>query len=256
MILQASAVGSIALQLLNDEKTFTVHSMFEKGLNMVDQDGELIFVGTDENGTFPFGILLDPQTRQTVKTNIKVGDILMFRNNRLFHKRFQMVFNVKIIPLDMDFEHANISKLKENFQYISFTSYESSDFERARVLSLINRLQDPTKNLDETFRYFIGRGHGLTPTGDDILVGILYGHFIKNFIEQKHLETLKALIKEPLTTIVSKRFLTCAIDGVFSSKITALQHDSSLESMNRLIEVGSSSGMDTLYGIYLSLTKE
>ncbi|WP_249664515.1 DUF2877 domain-containing protein, partial [Lysinibacillus sp. D4B1_S16] len=70
------------------------------------------------------------------------------------------------------------------------------------------RLQDPNKNLDETFRYSIGRGHGLTPTGDDILVGILYGHFIKNFIEQKHLETLKALIKEPLTTIVSKPFLT------------------------------------------------
>ncbi|UZN01062.1 DUF2877 domain-containing protein [Lysinibacillus sp. MHQ-1] len=46
------------------------------------------------------------------------------------------------------------------------------------------------------------------------------------------------------------------MDGVFSSKITALQHDPSLESMNRLIKVGSSSGMDTLYGIYLSLTKE
>ncbi|WP_054768414.1 DUF2877 domain-containing protein [Lysinibacillus parviboronicapiens] len=256
MILQASAIGSIALQLLKEEKTFTVHSMFEKGLNIVDRNGELIFVGTNENGTFPFGILLDPQTKQTVKTNIRVGDTLIFRNNRLFHNRFEMVFNVNILPLYMDFEHANINKLIENFKYISFTSYESTDFEPARVLSLINKLHDPTQNLDEVFRYFIGRGQGLTPTGDDILVGILYGHFLNNFIEFKHLETLRALIKEPLTTIVSQRFLTCAIDGVFSSKITALQHDPSLESMENLIEVGSSSGMDTLYGIYLSLTKE
>ncbi|MGE7094418.1 DUF2877 domain-containing protein [Lysinibacillus sp. NPDC048646] len=256
MILQASAIGSIALQLLNEEKTFTVHSIFEKGLNIVDRNGELIFVGTNENGTFPFGILLDPQTKQTVIANIRVGDTLTFRNNRLSHNRFEMVFNVKILPLYMDFEHANINKLKENFKYISFTSYESTDFEPARVLSLINKLHDPTQNLDEAFRYFIGRGQGLTPTGDDILVGILYGHFLNNFIEYKHLETLRALIKEPLTTIVSQRFLTCAIDGVFSSKITALQHDPSLESMKSLIEVGSSSGMDTLYGIYLSLNKE
>ncbi|MFC9539811.1 DUF2877 domain-containing protein [Lysinibacillus sp. NPDC056959] len=256
MNLQASAIGSIALQLLNEGKTFTVHSIFEKGLNIVDRNGELIFIGTNENGTFPFGILLDPQTKKRLKSNIKVGDTLIFRNNRLFHNRFEMVFNVKILPLNMDFEHANLNKLKENLQCISFTSYDSTDFERARVLALINRLHDPTQNLEKTFRYFIGRGQGLTPTGDDILVGILYGHFLNNFIEHKHLDTLKALIKEPLTTIVSKRFLTCALDGVFSSKITTLQHDPSLESMESLIEVGSSSGMDTLYGIYMSLIKE
>ncbi|MGE7946319.1 DUF2877 domain-containing protein [Lysinibacillus sp. NPDC093688] len=256
MILQASAVGSIALQLLHEGKTFTVHSMFEKGLNMVDQHGELIFAGTDENGTFPFGILLNPQTKQTIKTHIQVGDTLTIRHNRLSHKHFDMLLNSKTLPLNMDFERANITQLKENFQYISFESYESTDFQLARVSSLINRLHDPTEHLDETFRYFIGRGQGLTPTGDDILVGILYGHFINNFIEHKHLETLKALIKEPLTTIVSKRFLTCALDGLFSSKITALQYDPSIESMKRLIDVGSSSGMDTLYGIYMSLTKE
>jgi len=256
MILQASAVGSIALQLLDEGKTFTVHSMFEKGLNIVDQHGELIFAGTDENGTFPFGILLDPQTKQTIKTHIQVGDTLTVRHNRLSHNHFDMLLNSKTLPLNMDFERANITQLKENFQHISFKSYESTDFQRARMLSFINRLHDPTEHLDETFRYFIGRGQGLTPTGDDILVGILYGHFINNFIEYKHLETLKALIKEPLTTIVSKRFLTCALDGLFSSKITALQYDPSIESMKRLIDVGSSSGMDTLYGIYMSLTKE
>ncbi|MDI5788647.1 DUF2877 domain-containing protein [Bacillus licheniformis] len=34
--------------------------------------------------------------------------------------------------------------------------------------------------MEEELRYFIGRGQGLTPTGDDILVGILYGHFINS----------------------------------------------------------------------------
>ncbi|WP_260677308.1 DUF2877 domain-containing protein [Bacillus licheniformis] len=43
---------------------------------------------------------------------------------------------------------------------------------------------------------------------------------------------------------------------MFSSKITKLQHDSSLKSIKSLIKVGSSSGMDTLYGIYMALTKE
>ncbi|MCY7816380.1 DUF2877 domain-containing protein [Bacillus haynesii] len=256
MILQASAIGSIALQLLTEGKTFTVHSIFEKGLNIVDRNDELIFIGTKENGTFPFGILLDSQTKQTLKAGLEAGDTFHVRNNHLSHNCFELNFNAKILPLYTDFKHANINKLKENVKQISFKSYESTDFESAHVSDLINKLHDPTKDLEEEFRYFIGRGQGLTPTGDDILVGILYGHFINSFIAQKHLETLGNLIRKPLTTVVSTRFLTCAIEGLFSSKITRLQHDSSLKSMKSLIKVGSSSGMDTLYGIYMALTKE
>ncbi|WP_152655991.1 DUF2877 domain-containing protein [Oceanobacillus sp. CFH 90083] len=257
MILEASAIGSIALELLIEGKKFTVHSIFEKGWNIIDCNGELIFLGTDENGTFPFGILLDQQTKQTVRAGITAGDTFIVRNHRLSHSRFDIQFDhAKMLPLNMDFEHANINKLKENMQQISFESYESTDFELARVSELIHKLQDSSENVEADFRYFIGRGQGLTPTGDDILVGILYGHFIHPFIAPNHLETLANLIKEPLTTTVSQRFLTCAIKGLFSSKITKLQYDSSLESMKSLIKVGSSSGKDTLYGICMTLKKE
>ncbi|GGP13121.1 DUF2877 domain-containing protein [Oceanobacillus neutriphilus] len=257
MILETSAIGSVALELLIEGKKFTVHSIFEKGWNIIDCNEELIFLGTDENGTFPFGILLDPQTKQKVKAEIEVGDTFIVRNKRLSHNRLDIKFDdTKILPLNTDFEHANINMLKENMQQISFNSYESTDFELKRVTELICKLQDSSGNLEDEFRYFIGRGQGLTPTGDDILVGILYGHFINPFIAANHLETLEKLIEEPLTTVVSKRFLTCALKGLFSSKITQLQHDSSLESLKSLMEVGSSSGKDTLYGIWMALKKE
>ncbi|MFD1065052.1 DUF2877 domain-containing protein [Oceanobacillus locisalsi] len=257
MMIEASAIGSIALQLLIEGKKFTVHSIFEKGLNIVDDNGELIFLGTNENGTFPFGILLNPQTKQTVKASIEIGDTFIVHNKHLSHNRFDITFHhTKVLPLHTDFESANINKLKENMQQISFESYENTDFELKYASALIQKLKDSSEKLEDDFRYFIGRGQGLTPTGDDILVGILYGHFINPFIAPNHLETLEKLLKEPLTTIVSQRFLTCAIEGLFSSKITNLQYDASLESLNSLIEVGSSSGKDTLYGICMALNKE
>lgn len=257
MILETSAIGSVVLELLVEGKKFTVHSIFAKGLNLVDENDELIFLGTEENGTFPFGILLDPQTKQKVKAEVKSGDTFIVKDGHLSHNSLDITFdNTKVLPLNIDYENANINKLKENIQKIPINSYESTDFELTHVAKFIRKLEDQSVDLEDDFRYFIGRGQGLTPTGDDILVGILYGHFINPFIATNHLEMLSRLIKEPLTTLVSKRFLTCAMEGLFSSKITKLQHDPSLESLKSLIEVGSSSGKDTLYGICMALNKE
>lgn len=257
MIFEASAIGSVALELLIEGKEFTVHSIFEKGCNIVDCNDQLIFLGTDENGTFPFGILLDLQTKQAVKAGIKIGDTFIVHHKQLSHNRFDIKFDhTKILPLNIDFEQANIDNLKENMKQISFKSYASTDFELTNISEFIHKLQDSSQKLEDDFRYFIGRGQGLTPTGDDILVGILYGHFIHPFIAPNHLKTIGKLIKEPLTTIVSQRFLTCAVEGLFSSKITNLQYDSSLESLKSLMQVGSSSGKDTLYGIFMALNKE
>nr|WP_269669667.1 DUF2877 domain-containing protein [Mammaliicoccus sciuri] len=110
------------------------------------------------------------------------------------------------------------------------------------------------EQVEEQYRYLIGRGQGLTPSGDDMLTGILFIHFIHPFINNNHLERLNILLQSSLTTLVGETFLKCAASGQFSSKISNLQHDPSIARLDQLLKVGSSSGRDTLYGMYVALT--
>nr|WP_272873971.1 DUF2877 domain-containing protein [Staphylococcus shinii] len=114
--------------------------------------------------------------------------------------------------------------------------------------------QEDNKAVESSLRYLIGRGQGLTPSGDDILTGMLFVHFMKPFICDGNLEIIQELIQEQLTTIVAKAFLDSALKRLFSSKILVLQHQPTMYHMNQLLEVGSSSGKDTLYGIFIATT--
>nr|WP_267959965.1 DUF2877 domain-containing protein [Staphylococcus xylosus] len=114
--------------------------------------------------------------------------------------------------------------------------------------------QEDDKAVESSLRYLIGRGQGLTPSGDDILTGMLFVHFINPFIFDRNLEVLQKLIQEQLTTIVATAFLDSALKKLFSSKILVLQQQPTVYHMNQLLEVGSSSGKDTLYGIFIATT--
>ena len=108
--------------------------------------------------------------------------------------------------------------------------------------------------MERYYRFIIGRGQGLTPTGDDILTGMLFVHFMKPFIFDGNLKIIQELIQEQLTTIVATAFLDSALKKLFSSKILVLQQQPTVYHMNQLLEVGSSSGKDTLYGIFIATT--
>nr|WP_269668802.1 MULTISPECIES: DUF2877 domain-containing protein [Staphylococcus] len=113
---------------------------------------------------------------------------------------------------------------------------------------------EDVETIEQYYRYLIGRGEGLTPSGDDILTGMLFIHFTNPYIRKPNLEKLKQLLNESLTTLVGETFLKCAQKGLFSSKISKLQHEPSLENIDRLLKVGSSSGRDTVYGMFVALT--
>jgi hypothetical protein len=112
----------------------------------------------------------------------------------------------------------------------------------------------------------IGLGPGVTPSGDDILLGYLAGlwsiaaqdhqrlEFLSNFGE-----SLSALAKE--TNEISRAYLHYAIKGEFSSSIIALVNAISDGEEGRLLSaakaamrVGHSSGMDSVTGLLIGMT--
>ncbi len=256
MIFHATAIGNIAQEILANHQTFYVHSIFNKGFNIVNDAQELVFIGTDENGMFPFGILIDQQTKQSLLKEIALNQQISIGPNTIYiSETCQLVWHVPSLPFKDFAEKVNNDELKQNISTYDFTMYEEGDFDRQTMSRIIHALKDEdVETVEHYYRYLIGRGKGLTPSGDDILTGMLFIHFTDPYIRKPNLEKLKQLLDEPLTTLVGETFLKCAQQGLFSSKISELQHEPSLANIERLLKVGSSSGRDTVYGMFVALT--
>ena len=253
MIFQASAVGSIALDLLNKHNHMRVHSIFNNGFNIVNDSNDLIFVGTNKNGYFPFGITIDKNTMHYAKEYLSVGDTVKNNRRGIDHKDFMIVLNQadivkyeKVQPQAVD-----VDALTAVVNEFNFDKYTDSDFYPVKIREILDALNDETKPFP--LKYLVGRGSGLTPSGDDMITGILYVDALSPFVSEKHKKTLSNYLNETVTTIVSENFIKLALNGIFSSKITDLGKEVSKEAVEELLALGSSSGHDTLYGIYQTL---
>ena len=119
----------------------------------------------------------------------------------------------------------------------------------------------------KTLPKLIGFGFGATPSGDDILLGIVvsikymnktlnsYGATIKTDLLK---ETIKANINK--TTLISKKYLLEALKGNISEKLSKYMEailfknpDQVKEELEKLFSVGASSGKEILIGTLLGL---
>jgi len=259
VIFHVRSIGPIAQEILEQQQGFYVHSIFEKGFNIVNDDQKLIFIGSDENGTFPFGVTVDHQTKKQLLENITVKQPIKVTANAIFiNNNCQLVWRNQAVhasSVELNSNSLLWSKLHENITIYDFSEYNNGDFSYLKMQSIMETLkQADDKTVESSLRYLIGRGQGLTPSGDDILTGMLFVHFMKPFIFDGNLKIIQELIQEQLTTIVATAFLDSALKKLFSSKILVLQQQPTVYHMNQLLEVGSSSGKDTLYGIFIATT--
>ena len=113
------------------------------------------------------------------------------------------------------------------------------------------------QNLSE----LLGLGIGLTPTGDDFIVGYLSAVEAGLVDDKLNIrESLKDLDIFKLTTRVSALHVKGALNHSFNGKVVNLYNNIGLKSFEfiksakDLLKIGSSSGLDTLSGIYFALT--
>lgn len=253
MIYESSAIGEIALSLLKTNQKMRVHSIFTNGFNIVNDKNDLIFIGTDKNGYFPFGITIDKYTMHHIRESLQAGDILKTASSAINHHDFML--NLRNSELYL-YEKVNENKtdaIKSVVSSYDFCDYNNSDFDSDILSRIISDLADSEASFP--LDYLVGRGQGLTPSGDDIITGILYIHALAPFIKEAHLIRLASYIREDVTTIVSESFIRLALEGIFSRRITDIGENPVKETADALLELGSSSGRDTLYGIYMTLNR-
>ncbi|WRS28864.1 DUF2877 domain-containing protein [Oscillospiraceae bacterium MB08-C2-2] len=124
----------------------------------------------------------------------------------------------------------------------------------------LTELQAGVKQGQEKFaaalKSLVGLGTGLTPSGDDFLVGMLFVFWSLGAPGKAWLGQMTSAFEGELgrTNTVSAAFLRCALAGEFGEKLHRLHHcvDSGHQlgfGVEAVAQTGHSSGIDTLSGI-------
>lgn len=271
-------MSSMVPGLLSGHRTGHVHSLFQSSMNL--QFGEnLIHIGTEEYGLCCFGITVKEQDMKLLLSSCERNSLATWKQNRLtIYGRAHLV----VLELDRyeaaDLQIPDVSmilssrsdmdggmlieetllyqKLEQRSKSMELGLERDEEFERySRILAgAYDR-----KETEQAAAFFYGRGKGLTPGGDDILVG--YGAVLQAF---KMADEWKAVLNkiEQKTTAVSEAYLLSMQKGyaneLFCDIILQIKENEVLkleQLLCRMERIGKTSGCDTLYGMYLGFLK-
>lgn len=242
------------------EKNFSgvVHSTFERTANLLTETKLLYTITRQDVPELPSGIRVDVPRNFSFEKSISVGNSMGCRAGILrigkstlqIDLRTAPTFNAQIMPattISLDVIWAAWQLTLKKAPLALLTAGNSPVIGQKNLLGLLS-----TSASRETLTRFIGRGPGLTPAGDDFIVGFLAGNSAMT----------NSLIKlEPApssTNDISFAALSEACQGYFSAPILALVESlrvgQSAKIENAVTEnlaIGDTSGMAGTLGVLL-----
>lgn len=267
-----------------------VHSVFNNGFN-IKMGQRVFFIGREKNGRLPFGIHLSITDVRTViewineETKVTwdpdqqallfpVPQVtILLQEGRSFMSKLEFMpesehtvvthLETSVSVLGGNGEPTGLGLDIESFMLAYLTGEQTNHGEMTRrTLDLIEAASSEDRSfIEKTLRYFLGRGSGLTPSGDDHTVGLLAVHTITDGLSQVFVDEVRKLVKnETITTHVGQEYLFYALKGEFSSAVTDIGHDLTKIEPEKLdthilnlLPMGHSSGVDTAFGMLMGL---
>ncbi|MFJ5770893.1 DUF2877 domain-containing protein [Psychrobacillus sp. NPDC093180] len=276
----------VPLLLYKSENGY-VHSRFANGFNIKIEDS-LVFIGNNKNGLLPFGIHLQEEDTLRAVSFVNNGDPVIWnkKNNSIELPRVTISiekgnsFKNELTTLDStdifkaSFEQfcSQLVKIEDHTGLdVSFKEFLNKLFAAGEqswlgaepyLIQLMEAAESRDKDLlEKVLRYFLGRGQGLTPSGDDMIVGMLAFDAVSPTLSPSFYEKVSELIEgESITTDVAREYLRYALKQEFSSTVSNLVNalaDGNAPNFEKvlydLIGVGHSSGLDTVLGILIGM---
>lgn len=252
-------ISDISLNIYRDllgEQTAYIHSKYKNTINL-DLNGRIISLQRAGLAKAPMSMVIDNDIDLEI-LKIDVGDKVKINESIIHIANYQFNYkeaNIWNPQLDLSIE-------KEGINFTNTIIFLSNILDIFPKKSPIGIQQ--IKSLEELIR-FIGSGIGLTPSGDDFIVGFLSTLFV--FEEEKDLlqyyrEELVHRISDlsDKTTFLGKEFLQYACNREFSDIIHGFygslkenNRNHILNSTMEILKLGHSSGADTLSGIVSGL---
>lgn len=250
--------------VLEDRQTGTVHSIFTNSFNLLFK-GQLVHVGKESEGVSAFGITLPNELVDEALAIIEVDNRVIWQEGEFSVYTRKKVIKIDTNPLiESDCSVPELRMIPDwvlpKMRQLPFKEkIEICNTEKNRAfidMFIDSSLSD--SNFQVAFiNRFIGRGQGLTPSGDDMLMGILLGE--KAFGCCSNWSTiLEEKLHERKTTAISYAYYEALLNGYTSSHfvnfLNAIKWNQP-ENWDTLIEniskYGHTSGWDTLFGLFL-----
>ncbi|ASN06735.1 DUF2877 domain-containing protein [Virgibacillus necropolis] len=284
-------------QILHENPKGTVHSVFNTSFNLLFGE-RLVHVGSIENGFSPFGIGLNEQdardlTHQTSRSQQVSWDTfsptLIFTGGRSIslnyatptnHLLQPRKFNRAVLKTNLE---CVINKLLEdnwltgfvqtdgdqqiimNYLLSSPTSGGGSNHPTVREMAKLESLAQGERLLipEKVFDFWIGRGLGLTPSGDDLITGMCAMLSVLEGTSGRIKKQLKSYLLEKglkRTTPIGCEYLLYAADKQYHTHLidmceVMLKPDKAdlLRALEEMKKIGHTSGADTLIGLLLGI---
>lgn len=294
-VLNAYAASEEISRILKEHPKGHVHSVFNSSFNL-SFGGHLVHIGAVENGVAPFGIGLE-QVNATLLTNLLAVDLEVFWDEAstsiVFPKGICLSLckviwtNHKVRSIDFQSQslEGSITYLADKLLQADWTTglaeteevkmriihylvHSTPSDEDGLVLDKLECLlslacNDGTANAVEVFDYWIGRGLGLTPTGDDIITGICAVLSATEGTDQTFLKQLNSYLIEhgrKRTTHIALEYLLYATESKFHSHLLQVcyvlgepQGEAFSKALDEMKGIGHTSGADTLVGVLIGI---
>lgn len=246
-----------------DKKLYgKVHSVFKNVLNLKIKN-ELITLLNLSFLKAPKSIIC--KIDDFKKLNIKSGDEFYFYNESLqlndyiFDLSKSKKYYLDKLPLIMKNEvlKNNIKLIREYYiknNYFISENLIYQEFEQKLKIIKNALCNNKVYSVKEILSTFFGYGQGLTPTGDDIILGIYMG--VKCFKNENVQKILFEVIEEnkTKTTDISIQMLQSALENYYRMEYILFLNELdkknfSLQNLELILNIGHSSGRDILRGI-------
>lgn len=271
----------------------SIHSVFQSALNFrLDGEGHLRTLTAYGNGDLPQGIQLGTPNNYTFDT-FSVGEQVICRDNVLrlgsltVDIRSARRWKCDLSKLEFDTTNPAIlsawkcvwDALNER-QKLSKAEIIAKDLLRAvdaKPIGVLRKAGEAMRDLVACTRQceltdlsavnsLIGLGTGLTPSGDDLLIGYMTGLWCTAQVRSERVQFLSK-IGETITRLssktndISRTYLYHAAQGQISSQLAELAEAISrgenpahlLEAAEAAMQIGHTSGMDTVTGLLIGL---
>lgn len=251
---------------------WVVHSIYQHAINLTDhRHRRLILLAPEQSRLVPGAILIPTVEYQKLRKNLQLGQSINFSSlgialmmaNEQWLFEFGDDFNLRLPSGKLSLERCR--QYLEEIQNLNFVTGLGLNYQELRKglsdeAKSVRMLKNQRQVAQGVFQ-LLGRGRGLTPAGDDLLLGWLMAQHLTNRPLPELVKAIQRRIASPLyTTTVSRNYLDWAVRGMFSSSLIDLAQyligESTVE-VGTLIanasDYGSTSGIDTLTGLALAL---
>jgi hypothetical protein len=286
--IQVTTIGRSALEILKQAKQISFRGQSAKGLFLEVDQQRIVFISLSH---FPGPLTLNvepaaaqiqlPVFNSTTRITTDHGDLIFHGISRFtFSQKNTRVWAAAQPSRERPNDIQVLNRLSDALEYLLNNNDSSPLLAALFAMEAYDELpdnnwKDKLDNIRNSFMEmdwnwlksqliaFLGIGSGLTPSGDDFVLGFLLAlnrfpsHFEVEWLERINHDVVEAA--EAKTNTISASLIRCAAEGQADQRLVQAIDDIVLtekpieESAAPLLSWGSSSGCDAFVGMYLGV---